>query len=193
MVPERRADPRGLDVPDPGASVPRARARPVHDRTALGCTVVLPRRVRRRGDARPDRASPRRGAGGRPDDAEAHHGPRSGHVRAGTTPARCGWWCAAAPRSTRGSRARSWTSSGRCSTTCTDPPRWPGRRSRRRDDLLEAPGTVGRPPPHTRLEILDEDGHPLPPGSTGHIFVAHEMLFEGYTDPRTATRVEGEC
>ena len=50
-------------------------------------------------------------------------------------------------------------------------------------DLRAAPGTVGRPPPHTRLEILDDDGRPLPPGQTGHIFVAHEMLFEGYTDP----------
>jgi acyl-CoA synthetase (AMP-forming)/AMP-acid ligase II len=60
------------------------------------------------------------------------------------------------------------------------------------DDLLEAPGTVGRPPPHTRLEILDEAGHPQPPGATGHIFVAHEMLFEGYTDPtKDRTRVNG--
>ena len=51
------------------------------------------------------------------------------------------------------------------------------------DDLRAAPGTVGRPPPHTRIEILDDDGRPLPVGRTGHIFVAHEMLFEGYTDP----------
>jgi fatty-acyl-CoA synthase len=59
-------------------------------------------------------------------------------------------------------------------------------------DLLAAPGTVGRPPPHTRLEILDEAGHRLPPGSTGHIFVAHEMLFEGYTDPsKDRARVKG--
>jgi fatty-acyl-CoA synthase len=55
-------------------------------------------------------------------------------------------------------------------------------------DLLEAPGTVGRPPPHTRVEILDEDGRPLPVGRTGHIFVAHEMLFEGYTDPEQSRR-----
>jgi fatty-acyl-CoA synthase len=59
-------------------------------------------------------------------------------------------------------------------------------------DLLQAPGTVGRPPPHTRLAILDEAGHPLPPGSTGHIFVAHELLFEGYTDPsKDRVRVDG--
>jgi acyl-CoA synthetase (AMP-forming)/AMP-acid ligase II len=60
------------------------------------------------------------------------------------------------------------------------------------EDLLAAPGTAGRPPPHTRLEILDEAGHPLPPGSTGHIYVAHEMLFEGYTDPsKNRARVKG--
>jgi fatty-acyl-CoA synthase len=59
-------------------------------------------------------------------------------------------------------------------------------------DLLQAPGTVGRPPPHTRLEIMDQSGRPLPPGSTGHIFVGHELLFEGYTDPtKDRSRVNG--
>jgi fatty-acyl-CoA synthase len=51
-------------------------------------------------------------------------------------------------------------------------------------DLLEAPGTVGRPPPNTRVSVLDEDGRPLPAGETGRIFVGHDMLFEGYTDGR---------
>ena len=51
-------------------------------------------------------------------------------------------------------------------------------------DLLEAPGTVGRPPPNTQVAILGEDGRPLPAGETGRIFVGHEMLFEGYTDGR---------
>jgi acyl-CoA synthetase (AMP-forming)/AMP-acid ligase II len=49
-------------------------------------------------------------------------------------------------------------------------------------DLLEAPGTAGRPLPHTRIAILDEDGRMLPQGEVGRIFVGHEMLFEGYTD-----------
>ena len=44
-----------------------------------------------------------------------------------------------------------------------------------------APNTVGRPPEGTRLAILDEDGHPVPPGSTGRIFVGSEMTFQGYT------------
>jgi fatty-acyl-CoA synthase len=59
-------------------------------------------------------------------------------------------------------------------------------------DLLEAPGTVGRPPPHTRLEILDQEGRPQPTGTTGHVFVAHELLFDGYTDPaKDRARVAG--
>jgi acyl-CoA synthetase (AMP-forming)/AMP-acid ligase II len=49
-------------------------------------------------------------------------------------------------------------------------------------DTLEAPGTVGRPLPHTRIAILDDDGRMLPQGEVGRIFVGHEMLFEGYTD-----------
>ncbi len=59
-------------------------------------------------------------------------------------------------------------------------------------DLLQAPGTVGRPPPHTRVVILGEDGRPLPTGETGRIFVGHEMLFEGYTDGRAGReRIDG--
>jgi acyl-CoA synthetase (AMP-forming)/AMP-acid ligase II len=49
-------------------------------------------------------------------------------------------------------------------------------------DLLEAPGTVGKPPPHTRVAILDEGGRPLATPKIGRVFVAHDMLFEGYTD-----------
>jgi acyl-CoA synthetase (AMP-forming)/AMP-acid ligase II len=59
-------------------------------------------------------------------------------------------------------------------------------------DLLQAPGTVGRPPPHTRVVVLDDAGKPLPPGQTGRIFVGHEMLFEGYTDGRPGReRIDG--
>ena len=79
LVPERRADRRGLDLPDPGSAVPRARPRPVHDRDGARVHGGAPADVRRRGDARPDRASSHRGDGGGPDDAESHHGPGSGH------------------------------------------------------------------------------------------------------------------
>jgi acyl-CoA synthetase (AMP-forming)/AMP-acid ligase II len=48
-------------------------------------------------------------------------------------------------------------------------------------DLRAAPGTAGTPPRGTTLRILDEEGEPVPPGTTGRIFVRNEMLFEGYT------------
>ncbi|GGM72732.1 fatty-acyl-CoA synthase [Longimycelium tulufanense] len=49
-------------------------------------------------------------------------------------------------------------------------------------ELSVSPGTAGRPPRGTRLAILDLDGNPLPAGETGRIFVANEMLFDGYTN-----------
>jgi acyl-CoA synthetase (AMP-forming)/AMP-acid ligase II/uncharacterized membrane protein len=49
------------------------------------------------------------------------------------------------------------------------------------EDLRAAPGTAGRPPLGTVLKIFDENGAELPAGETGRIFVANEMLFEGYT------------
>jgi fatty-acyl-CoA synthase len=48
-------------------------------------------------------------------------------------------------------------------------------------DLRAAPGTAGKPPLGTTLRIYDENGRELPRGETGRIFVANEMLFEGYT------------
>jgi acyl-CoA synthetase (AMP-forming)/AMP-acid ligase II len=48
-------------------------------------------------------------------------------------------------------------------------------------DLRVAPGTAGRPPRGTVVKILDSDGHELPAGTSGRIFVGSEMLFEGYT------------
>jgi fatty-acyl-CoA synthase len=48
-------------------------------------------------------------------------------------------------------------------------------------DLREAPGTAGRPPRGTRLEIFDERGERCPPGEPGRIYAAHMAAFEGYT------------
>jgi fatty-acyl-CoA synthase len=48
-------------------------------------------------------------------------------------------------------------------------------------DLRAAPGTAGTPPRGTTLRILDDEGRPVPAGTTGRIFVGNEMLFEGYT------------
>jgi fatty-acyl-CoA synthase len=48
-------------------------------------------------------------------------------------------------------------------------------------ELRSHPGTVGRPPRGTIVTILAEDGHELPPGAIGRIFVGNGMVFEGYT------------
>jgi acyl-CoA synthetase (AMP-forming)/AMP-acid ligase II len=50
------------------------------------------------------------------------------------------------------------------------------------EDLRAAPGTAGRPPRGTVVKLYDQEGRPVTaPGETGRIFVANEMLFEGYT------------
>ncbi len=48
-------------------------------------------------------------------------------------------------------------------------------------DLRAAPGTAGRPPMGTVVKLLDADGREAPPGQGGRIFVANEMVFDGYT------------
>ncbi len=48
-------------------------------------------------------------------------------------------------------------------------------------DLRAAPGTAGRPPLGTVVKLLDGDGREVPKGHGGRIFVANEMVFEGYT------------
>jgi acyl-CoA synthetase (AMP-forming)/AMP-acid ligase II len=50
------------------------------------------------------------------------------------------------------------------------------------EDLRAAPGTAGRPPMGTIVKLLDDDGQVVRQGETGRIFVANEMIFEGYTD-----------
>jgi acyl-CoA synthetase (AMP-forming)/AMP-acid ligase II len=49
------------------------------------------------------------------------------------------------------------------------------------EDLRAAPGTAGRPPFGTVVKLLDADGHEVPRGEGGRIFVGNEMMFEGYT------------
>jgi acyl-CoA synthetase (AMP-forming)/AMP-acid ligase II len=58
-------------------------------------------------------------------------------------------------------------------------------------DLRDAPGTAGRPPRNTELEILGDDDRPLPTGETGRIFVKNSMLFEGYTGGGSKDMVRG--
>ncbi len=50
------------------------------------------------------------------------------------------------------------------------------------EDLRAAPGTAGRPPIGTVVKLLDADGREAPDGEGGRIFVANELMFEGYTD-----------
>jgi fatty-acyl-CoA synthase len=59
------------------------------------------------------------------------------------------------------------------------------------EDLREAPGTAGKPPIGTVLKILDERGRPVAQGETGRIFVANDMLFEGYTGGGSKEVVDG--
>jgi acyl-CoA synthetase (AMP-forming)/AMP-acid ligase II len=49
------------------------------------------------------------------------------------------------------------------------------------EDMRAAPGTAGRPPRGTIVKLYDENGQEMPQGQTGRIFVANELLFEGYT------------
>jgi len=49
------------------------------------------------------------------------------------------------------------------------------------EDMRRAPGTAGKPPHGTRVEILGEGGERVADGETGRIFVGNEMSFEGYT------------
>jgi fatty-acyl-CoA synthase len=58
-------------------------------------------------------------------------------------------------------------------------------------DLRAAPGTVGRPPHGTAIRLLDPDGHDVPPGATGRIFVGNSIQFEGYTGGGSKEQIAG--
>jgi fatty-acyl-CoA synthase len=58
-------------------------------------------------------------------------------------------------------------------------------------DLRAAPGTVGRPPLGTTIKLLDPDGHEVPVGETGRIFVGNSIQFEGYTGGGNKEQVAG--
>jgi fatty-acyl-CoA synthase len=59
------------------------------------------------------------------------------------------------------------------------------------EDMRAAPGCVGRPPRGTVIRLYDEQGKEVPQGETGRIFVANEMLFEGYTGGGTKDVIDG--
>jgi acyl-CoA synthetase (AMP-forming)/AMP-acid ligase II len=54
-------------------------------------------------------------------------------------------------------------------------------------EMLERPGTVGRPIPGQEIRIVDETGTPLPPGSVGKVFTRSAQLMRGYHRDDAAT------
>jgi acyl-CoA synthetase (AMP-forming)/AMP-acid ligase II len=58
-------------------------------------------------------------------------------------------------------------------------------------DLRAAPGTAGRAPMGTVVKLLDSEGREAAPGEGGRIFVANEMVFEGYTGGGSKEIVSG--
>ncbi|WP_427893009.1 AMP-binding protein [Kribbella sp. GL6] len=58
-------------------------------------------------------------------------------------------------------------------------------------DLVEAPGTVGRPCLGSSIRILDDQDHPVPAGTTGRIFAGGGLVFGGYSDGTNKTVVDG--
>ncbi len=58
-------------------------------------------------------------------------------------------------------------------------------------DLRAAPGTAGLAPRGTVVKLLDEQGHEVTQGQSGRIFVANEMMFEGYTGGGNKEIIEG--
>ncbi|WBQ02126.1 AMP-binding protein [Kribbella sp. CA-293567] len=58
-------------------------------------------------------------------------------------------------------------------------------------DLLDAPGTVGRPCLGSSVRILGDDDRPVAAGVTGRIFAGGGLVFGGYSDGSSKTVVDG--
>jgi len=58
-------------------------------------------------------------------------------------------------------------------------------------DLGRAPATAGRVAFGSRVEIVDDAGEPVAPGTTGRVFVGSAMHFEGYTSGGDKERLRG--
>jgi acyl-CoA synthetase (AMP-forming)/AMP-acid ligase II len=58
-------------------------------------------------------------------------------------------------------------------------------------DLRAAPGTAGTSPRGTVVRLYDDADQPVAPGQPGRIFVANEMLFDGYTGGGSKAVIDG--
>jgi fatty-acyl-CoA synthase len=54
-------------------------------------------------------------------------------------------------------------------------------------EMLERPGTIGRPLEGHELRVTDTDRNPLPPGEVGTIWVRNDQTMEGYLDDQRST------
>lgn len=59
------------------------------------------------------------------------------------------------------------------------------------NDLMAAPGTVGRPALGTAIRILDQQGKDVPQGQVGRIFIGNQMLFDGYSGGGNKQTIDG--
>ncbi|WP_085956927.1 AMP-binding protein [Corynebacterium fournieri] len=55
------------------------------------------------------------------------------------------------------------------------------------EQMQADPTTVGKVPPGTVLKLYDDQGHEVPTGQTGRIFLHNETALRGYTNPETET------
>lgn len=58
-------------------------------------------------------------------------------------------------------------------------------------DLAVAPGCVGAVVPGSVVKVFTDDGHEVPPGAPGRIFVGNVLTFEGYTGGGTRESIRG--
>lgn len=55
------------------------------------------------------------------------------------------------------------------------------------NEMLERPGTLGRPIPGQEIRIVDDAGTPVPPGSIGKVYTRSAQLMRGYHRDAAAT------